>query len=170
MTDEEKAEFINEMTEKIYCWLANEKAKIKQAIKEGLEKGLAEGRISTIEQYSQVDRATISSVETLEKKNAELKEYAKFLQDTYCGIDRELADINKEKCELLGIIQGKDKVIAELKAQIESYRNAVEKCRHIPYIGVGDEVCHTVVEYAQKVDGILFSVEGVDYWFKRLDK
>ena len=58
----------------------------------------------------------------------------------------------------------------KLKERIESYRNAVEKCRHIPYIGVGDEVCRTAVEYAQKVDEILFSVEGIDYWFERLGK
>ena len=31
-----------------------------------------------------------------------------------------VADFNKEKCELLGIIQGKDKVIQELKKELNS--------------------------------------------------
>lgn len=31
-----------------------------------------------------------------------------------------VADFNKEKCELLGIIQGKDKVIKELKKELNN--------------------------------------------------
>ncbi len=34
-----------------------------------------------------------------------------------------IADLEKEKCELLGLIQGKDKVIAELKAHNEEIEN-----------------------------------------------
>lgn len=49
------------------------------------------------------------------KANAKLREYAKFLQDAYYEIYKELAEIKKEN--------------AELKAQIEKMK-CCENCRH----------------------------------------
>ena len=34
--------------------------------------------------------------------------------------EKRIAELEKEKCELLGIIQGKDKVIQELKKELNS--------------------------------------------------
>ena len=34
--------------------------------------------------------------------------------------EKEAEELEKEKCELLGIIQGKDKVIQELKKELNS--------------------------------------------------
>ena len=43
-------------------------------------------------------------------------------EEHHCGSCHN-SQLEKEKCELLGIIQGKDGVIAELKAQIEKMKN-----------------------------------------------
>ena len=58
------------------------------------------------------------------------------LQQGFEIICKNLAELEKEKCELLGIIQDKDKVIqelkkenAELKEQIEQMK-CCENCRH----------------------------------------
>ena len=42
------------------------------------------------------------------------------LQQGFEIICKNLAELEKEKCELLGIIQGKDKVIQELKKELNS--------------------------------------------------
>lgn len=42
------------------------------------------------------------------------------LQQGFEIICKNLAELEKEKCELLGIIQGKDKVIQELKEELNS--------------------------------------------------
>ena len=42
------------------------------------------------------------------------------LQQGFEVICKNLAELEKEKCELLGIIQGKDKVIQELKKELNS--------------------------------------------------
>ncbi len=38
----------------------------------------------------------------------------------FSAIQKDVAELEKEKCELLGIIQGKDKVIQELKKELNS--------------------------------------------------
>lgn len=43
--------------------------------------------------------------------------------------DSKITELEKEKCELLGIIQGKDKVIAELKVQNEKMK-CCENCKN----------------------------------------
>ena len=42
------------------------------------------------------------------------------LQQGFEVICKNLAELEKEKCELLGIIQGKDKVIQELKKELNN--------------------------------------------------
>lgn len=70
--------------------------------------GFEEGRISTIEKYSQVDRATISSEETLEIENAELKLRVESLICNLMDIQNKIDEIvttpkimQKEENELL---------------------------------------------------------------------
>lgn len=40
---------------------------------------------------------------------------SRFEKMWFSAIQKDVAELEKEKCELLGIIQGKDKVIQELK-------------------------------------------------------
>lgn len=72
--------------------------------------------------------------ETKDKISMALKD--PILQQGLELICKENAELEKEKCELLGIIQGKDKVIqelkkenAELKEQIEQMK-CCENCRY----------------------------------------
>lgn len=52
---------------------------------------------------------------------------------------------------------------AELKELIEKYRQAVDKCLHITFMGGGCEV-NTIGQYATLVDGYLTDVEGLAKW------
>lgn len=63
--------------------------------------------------------ANIEHIAELEKENTELKEENKICEEIIIGEQQEINRLEKEKCELLGIIQGKDEVIAELKAKLE---------------------------------------------------
>jgi len=56
-----------------------------------------------------------------------------------------------------------EKENAELKELIEKYRQAVDKCLHITFMGGGCEV-HTIGQYATLVDGYLTDVEGLAKW------
>lgn len=53
--------------------------------------------------------------------------------------------------------------IVELEELVEKYRQAVDKCLHITFMGSGCEV-HTVAQYATLVDGYLIDVEGLAKW------
>ena len=56
-----------------------------------------------------------------------------------------------------------EKENAELKELVEKYRQAVDKCLHIKFIGGGCEV-NTIGQYATLVDGYLIDVEGLAKW------
>lgn len=60
--------------------------------------------------------------------------------------EKRIADLEKEN--------------AELKELIEKYRQAVDKCLHITFMGGGREVS-TIGQYATLVDGYLTDVEGL---------
>ena len=45
---------------------------------------------------------------------------SRFEKMWFSAIQKDVAELEKEKCELLGIIQGKDKVIQELKKELNS--------------------------------------------------
>jgi len=58
---------------------------------------------------------------------------SRFEKMWFTAIQKDVAELEKEKCELLGIIQGKDKAIqdlqkenAELKRQVEHYKKQRE--------------------------------------------
>lgn len=57
----------------------------------------------------------------------------------------------------------REKRIAELEELIEKYRQAVDKCLHITFMGAGCEV-NTIGQYATLVDGYLTDVEGLAKW------
>lgn len=109
MTDEAKVEFINETTEKICDWCASEQQKIKQAIKEALEKGLTEG-------------SKITESHLLENwcRN----------EDDYCPHLKQLEKENKSLGErVLQLEKDKGKLIdenRELKAQVEEYEKMLK--------------------------------------------
>ena len=50
-----------------------------------------------------------------------------------------------------------------LKELVEKYRQAVDKCLHITFMGGGCEV-NTIGQYATLVDGYLTDVEGLAKW------
>lgn len=52
---------------------------------------------------------------------------------------------------------------AKLNGLVEKYRQAVDKCLHITFMGGGCEV-HTIVQYATLVDDYLTDVEGLAKW------
>ena len=54
------------------------------------------------------------------KNEASCKEEIKRLTDFIEPREKRIEELEKEKCELLGIIQGKDKVIQELKKELNS--------------------------------------------------
>lgn len=45
---------------------------------------------------------------------------SRFEKMWFTAIQKDVAELEKEKCELLGIIQGKDKVIKELKKELNN--------------------------------------------------
>ena len=127
MTDEEKAE---EYADKIlfnskHPFIFN-KEKVKAYIvkvyldslkccEEAYNKGLAEGRKEFEEKIS----VLLSCKNCSENKGGWIcvKEY-----ENKCLAQKIefIQELEKEKCELLGIIQGKDKVIQELKKELNS--------------------------------------------------
>lgn len=68
--------------------------------------------------------------EELEKENANLKALRKYELNVAKleieKLEQRNAELEEEKCELLGIIQGKDKVIQELKKENAELRNIAE--------------------------------------------
>lgn len=60
----------------------------------------------------------------LQKENAKLREYAKFLQGAYCGIDRELVELKKENTELLESCRDKDR---QLNKWFISYNEVIKE-------------------------------------------
>lgn len=48
---------------------------------------------------------------------------SRFEKMWFSAIQKDVAELEKEKCELLGIIQGKDKVIQELKKENAELKN-----------------------------------------------
>ena len=65
---------------------------------------------------------------------------------------KAIAELEKEKCELLGIIQGKDKVIQELEkenAELKQYAKALE------------ETDNTNILHCMKVNGKLYKAKEI---------
>lgn len=63
--------------------------------------------------------------------------------------EQEITDLRKEN--------------AKLKELVEKYRQAVDKCLHITFMGGGCEV-NTIGQYATLIDGYLTDVEGLAKW------
>ena len=60
------------------------------------------------------------------KANAKLREYAKFLQDAYYGIYKELAEIKKENAELKAHCKAVDEVNEKMK-NCHNCKNFIDK-------------------------------------------
>lgn len=88
-----------------------------------------------------------------EHRSAFMQGYAKGETDekfrTKQVVTSHIADLEKEN--------------TELKELVEKYRQAVDKCLHITFMGAGCEV-NTVSQYATLVDGYLTDVEGLAKW------
>ena len=66
--------------------------------------------------------------------------------------EKKIAELEKEKCELLGIIQGKDKVIQELEkenVELKQYAKALE------------ETDNTNILHCMKVNGKLYKAKKI---------
>ena len=70
----------------------------------------------------------------------------------------QIRALQKDKGELTDRVR-------ELEELIEKYRQAVDKCLHITFMGGGCEV-NTIGQYATLVDGYLTDVEGLAKWKK----
>lgn len=73
--------------------------------------------------------------------------------------ETKLEEQDKRICELLGIIQGKDEVITELKEQIEKMKccgNCVF-CDYRDLFPTSDEAEHIPCDDCQRLDGQIFS-------------
>ena len=127
MTDEEKAEeyadkilFNSKLPfifnkEKVKAYIVKVYLDSLKCCEEAYNKGLAEGRKEFEEKIS----VLLSCKNCPENKGGWIcvKEY-----ENKCLAQKIefIKELNKEKCELLGIIQGKDKVIQELKKELNS--------------------------------------------------
>lgn len=94
-----------------------------------------------------------------------------------CRDSRRIASLEKENEELNGKLKNLESVAKvrlanwqkyeeenkELKELVEKYRQAVDKCLHITFMGGGCEV-NTIGQYATLVDGYLTDVEGLAKW------
>ena len=97
----------------------------------------------------QMQRAYELGKSELETENAELKDKLKNLSKV-----AEVRLANWQKYE---------EENKELKELVEKYRQAVDKCLHITFMGGGCEV-NTIGQYATLVDGYLTDVEGLAKW------
>lgn len=139
MTNEEKIKKAKGIVCKDCCCngCSNNACPSLQETIEAIELGLAEGR-KELEQWKQewqdtqikaneegFARTTLQiKYAELQKENAKLREYAKFLQGTYCGIDRELAELKKENTELLESCRDKDR---QLNKWFISYNEVIKE-------------------------------------------
>ena len=73
-----------------------------------------------ITETGQVLKRTKDEMKDEMKNKISMALKAPVLQQGFEIICKNLAELEKEKCELLGIIQGKDKVIQELKKELNS--------------------------------------------------
>lgn len=104
----------------------------------------------------------LDSAEPREKHIAELKKQLDLKEKALSKAKKEtkrIADrVNKDKRRLI-------RRKAELEELVEKYRQAVDKCLHITFMGGGCEV-NTIGQYATLVDGYLTNVEGLAKWKK----
>ena len=91
----------------------------------------------------------LDCAEPREKQIAELEDKLANADYQLEGRDLEIKELEKEN--------------TELKELIEKYRQAVDKCLHITFMGGGCEV-NTIGQYATLVDGYLTDVEGLAKW------
>jgi hypothetical protein len=94
------------------------------------------------------------------KENAELEEKLKHAEknciNKTCVVFKDKEDCVAQLLEL-------EKENTTLKELVEKYRQAVDKCLHITFMGGGCEV-NTIGQYATLVDGYLTDVEGLAKW------
>ena len=77
------------------------------------------------------------------------------LQQGFEIICKNLAELEKEKCELLGIIQGKDKVIQELKKELN-------KANEWHFVKDGEYPTHSNRVLVFTDEGVGFGIYGLD--------
>lgn len=121
-------------------------------------------------------RQSEKRIAELEKELKAEKEYSATLRKeideftnshTLCAKYKELEKAYNEAEEFLDKqIEATYKLFEEnkeLKNLVEKYRQAVDKCLHITFMGGGCEV-NTIGQYATLVDGYLTDVEGLAKW------
>lgn len=95
-----------------------------------------------------IENHTHKLVDKPTKQDIYLREESIFIQG-YRQSEKRITKLEKEN--------------KELKELVEKYRQAVDKCLHITFMGGGCEV-NTIGQYATLVDGYLTDVEGLAKW------
>ncbi len=117
-----------------------------------------------IEYYEEREKCNKKVISDLHKIIAELK---KRNETVTRKANKAIADkllITAKYNEVLNQENDKlQKENAELRELVEKYRQAVDKCLHITFVGGGCEV-NTIGQYATLVDGYLTNVEGLAKW------
>ena len=89
------------------------------------------------------------------------------LQQGFEIICKNLAELEKEKCELLGIIQGKDKVIQELKKELNSMMVSKN-----PQLAKAKELIQEMLSILPKenIEGIYEITEEAEHFLREVEK
>ena len=89
------------------------------------------------------------------------------LQQGFEIICKNLAELEKEKCELLGIIQGKDKVIQELKKELNSMMVSKN-----PQLAKAKELIKEMLSILPKenIEGIYEITEEAEHFLREVEK
>ena len=80
---------------------------------------------------------------------------SRFEKMWFSAIQKDVAKLEKEKCELLGIIQGKDKVIQELKKELN-------KANEWHFVKDGEYPTHSNRVLVFTDEGVGFGIYGLD--------
>lgn len=121
--------------------------------------------------YDRLDPQAIDSVIEFSNKHIEEAIVSSFKDGAEFGYNKakEEGKVVVEHFEAYGQCRDSRRIAsleaenAALKELVEKYRQAVDKCLHITFMGGGCEV-NTIGQYATLVDGYLTDVEGLAKW------
>lgn len=101
------------------------------------------------------------TMQKIQEENLKLRKAYNLCDEANINLKEEIKALRKELNERSWM--NLEEELTETKELIEKYRQAVDKCLHITFMGGGCEV-NTIGQYATLVDGYLTDVEGLDKW------
>lgn len=143
-----------------------DKDKIKFAIRY-LKKGLKSKRTPPL--YEELmnelgfvrEKELFDTMLKTQEENEKLRKAYNLCDEANIDLREKIKALRKELNERSWV--NLEEELTETKELIEKYRQAVDKCLHITFMGGGCEV-NTIGQYATLVDGYLTDVEGLDKW------